>query len=124
MKNIHTWLSEYGESHQNHTNKIIHWICVPVIFFSITALLYSVKLPWHPWNVAMIVLVAVIIYYLRLSVPIGLGMMLFSSVCLLLCHWMERFVPFRYGHRRSYYLYWHGLVSSMATPLKERNLPF
>ena len=32
-------LSEYGESHQNKTNKIIHWICIPLIFWSIIALL-------------------------------------------------------------------------------------
>ncbi|HCF63170.1 MAG TPA: hypothetical protein DEU93_02495 [Chitinophagaceae bacterium] len=94
MKNIHTWLSEYGESHQNHTNKIIHWICVPVIFFSITALLYSIKLPWPPLNVAIVVLAAVILYYLRLSVTIALGMLLFSSLCLVICHWMETVCPF------------------------------
>ena len=39
MKTIHEWFSEYGESHQNRTNKIIHWICIPLIFWSIIALL-------------------------------------------------------------------------------------
>jgi hypothetical protein len=23
------WLAEYGESHKNPTNKLLHWICVP-----------------------------------------------------------------------------------------------
>ncbi|MCB0819369.1 MAG: DUF962 domain-containing protein, partial [Bacteroidetes bacterium] len=31
MKSIHSWLEEYGESHRNSTNKLIHWICVPSI---------------------------------------------------------------------------------------------
>jgi len=31
MKTIEEWFEEYGESHQNKTNKIIHWICVPTI---------------------------------------------------------------------------------------------
>ncbi|HXU26613.1 MAG TPA: Mpo1-like protein, partial [Bacteroidia bacterium] len=44
MKSINQWLSEYGESHQNHRNKTIHFICVPLIFFSIIGLLYSIKL--------------------------------------------------------------------------------
>ena len=28
------WFAEYGESHQHHANELIHWICVPLIFFS------------------------------------------------------------------------------------------
>ena len=39
MKTIYDWFDEYGESHQNRTNKIIHWICIPLIFWSIIALL-------------------------------------------------------------------------------------
>ena len=35
MKSLDTWLDEYGVSHQNKTNKIIHYFCVPLIFFSI-----------------------------------------------------------------------------------------
>ena len=35
MKKIDALLNEYGESHQNKTNKLIHWLCVPLIFFSI-----------------------------------------------------------------------------------------
>lgn len=42
MRRIDELLSEYGESHQNHTNKAIHWICVPLIFFSIVGLLASI----------------------------------------------------------------------------------
>ena len=35
MKNIQNWLDAYGVSHQNKTNKMIHWICVPLIMFSL-----------------------------------------------------------------------------------------
>jgi len=93
MKTIHQWLSEYGESHQNETNELIHWICIPAIFFSITGLLYSIKLPF--WigtvqlNVAMIVLVLVVIYYLSLSRSLWIGMLLFAVLCLGLCYWIE-----------------------------------
>jgi len=34
MKTIYDWLEAYGESHQNKTNKKIHWICVPLIMLS------------------------------------------------------------------------------------------
>ena len=98
MRSINQWLDEYGESHRNETNKLIHWICVPGIFFSITGLLYCIKLPWFitpnvQLNVAMIVLAFAVIYYFRLSASIGLGMFLFGLLCLFLCHIIESFVP-------------------------------
>src|SRR5690554_7576283 len=83
-------LNEYGESHQNSTNKKIHWICVPLIFWSIIALLYSIPngilidLVGDNFfaNWAVIALIPVVIYYLSLSVPITVGMHLFITVCL------------------------------------------
>ena len=42
MRKIDQLLSEYGESHQNATNKAIHWICVPLIFFSVVGLIASI----------------------------------------------------------------------------------
>ncbi len=93
MKTIHQWLNEYGESHQNHTNKAIHWICVPAIFFSITGLLYSIKLPFIisgiQINVAMVVLTMVTLYYISLSKTLWIGLLLFALLCLWLCQLVE-----------------------------------
>ena len=99
MKTIQQWLSEYGESHQNHTNKAIHWICVPAIFFSITGLLYGIKLPFFisgiQLNVAMIVLALVTVYYITLSKTLWIGLFLFAALCLWLCYLIEQanFMP-------------------------------
>lgn len=98
MRTIHQWLHDYGASHTNETNKLIHWICVPAIFFSITGLLYSIKLPLFitgnlQLNVAMIVLSLTTIYYLALSIKIGIGMLLFGLVCLGACYIAEVFLP-------------------------------
>ena len=85
MKTIQQWLSEYGESHQNHTNKTIHWICVPSIFFSIVGLLYCIKLPLVisgvQLNVAMLVLALVTVYYITLSKTLWIGLLLFAVFC-------------------------------------------
>ena len=93
MKTIHQWLSEYGESHQDHTNKTIHWICVPSIFFSITGLLYSIKLPFAvsgiTINVAMIVMILAVLYYFSLSRTLWIGMLLFAVFCLWLSNLIE-----------------------------------
>lgn len=92
MRKIDQLLQEYGESHQNKTNKLIHWICVPLIFFSIVALIWSIPNgplekflgnagnPFVNW--ATVVLVIVLIYYVTLSIPLTIGMMLFSVLCL------------------------------------------
>lgn len=83
MRSINDWLSEYGESHQNKTNKLIHWICVPAIFFSLYGLIYSI--PFHfvevqtarYINYASIGLVFVFLFYLRLSIKLALGMLVY-----------------------------------------------
>ncbi len=100
MKTINQWLDEYGESHQNPTNKTVHWICVPLIFFSLLGLLYSIKLSFFSLgniqgNVALIVLTLTLIYYFNLSKPLSAGMFLFSALCLFICYLIENsaFVP-------------------------------
>lgn len=94
MKPIETWLSEYGKSHTNAVNKRVHWICVPVIFFSIVGLFYTIKLPVMlseglRLNVAMVLLLLVVLYYFSLSRTLWIGMLLFGLLCLAVCHWIE-----------------------------------
>ncbi len=94
MKSINDWLNEYGESHQNPTNKLVHWICVPTIFFCVVGLLYSVKLgltipPGLELNLAMIALALVVVYYIRLSPALSVGMLLFAVLCLYLAQAIE-----------------------------------
>ncbi|KZL27307.1 DUF962 domain-containing protein [Pseudovibrio sp. Ad37] len=85
-RRIDRLLGEYGESHQNHKNKAIHWICVPVIFWTVTALLWSVPTPIglsniSPWlNWCTIGLGLSIIYYLSLSITLAIGMAVFSAL--------------------------------------------
>lgn len=81
-------LAEYGESHQNPTNKAIHWIAVPTIFWTVVALLWSLPMPAFLGgtplvNWATVALVLTVIYYLSLSVPLAIGMLLFSLFCII-----------------------------------------
>ncbi|NLR82152.1 DUF962 domain-containing protein [Chitinophaga eiseniae] len=91
MKTIHQWLDDYGTSHRNPTNKLIHWICVPAIFFSIVGFLYAVQIPGISFmylTLAHIALLAVILYYLRLSASLAAGMLLIGIICL----WLWRMI--------------------------------
>jgi uncharacterized membrane protein YGL010W len=93
MRKIDALLSEYGESHQNSTNKAIHWICVPAIFFSVVGLIASIPAgpvqaflgegnPYANW--ATITLILVTAYYITLSIWLTIGMVLFGLFCLIL----------------------------------------
>jgi uncharacterized membrane protein YGL010W len=99
MRRIDELLSEYGESHQNHTNKMIHWICVPLIFFSIVGLIASIPSgvlqqvmgegnPYSNW--ATLILAVVLIYYVTLSIPLSIGMALFGLACLVFANILSR----------------------------------
>src|SRR5262245_9727712 len=99
MKKIDALFNEYGESHQNSTNKAIHWICVPAIFFSIVGLIASIPSgpvqaifgegnPYANW--ATIVLILVIAYYIPLSISLTIGMTLFGLACIVLIQLIAR----------------------------------
>lgn len=84
------WFAEYGESHQDGTNETIHWICVPIIFFSVLGLLWSIPvpaalagpLPWFRW--VHLPMIGAMLFYFRLSVPLAFGLLGFISVCYIL----------------------------------------
>jgi uncharacterized membrane protein YGL010W len=70
-------LDQYAESHLNPMNEVIHFICVPAIVFSLLGVIWAV----HP--LAALATVAVSIgYYLSLSKPFALGMLLMSGAML------------------------------------------
>jgi len=99
MRKIDQLLTEYGESHQNSTNKTIHWICVPLIFLSVVGLIASLPSsmvqsvlgennPYANW--AAIALILVLIYYVSLSIPLSIGMMLFGALCLFIVNFIAQ----------------------------------
>lgn len=86
-RSLEDWLDAYGESHQNATNKLIHWICVPIIAYSILAFASLVNFP-APFNVglfenlASVLVLGAFLFYLRLSVPMAFAMLIFGGLCL------------------------------------------
>ncbi len=85
-RKIDALLAEYGESHQNPTNKKVHWICVPVIFWTIAALLWSIPVPAVftavPYlNWLTIILGLCVIYYIVMSPRLAVGIVLYCLLC-------------------------------------------
>lgn len=88
MKTAQQWLDAYGASHQNPTNKTIHWICIPLIMISLLGLLASIPSPFEsPWlSWPMVLLVFAVVYYAMLSRPLAVGMVAVSVVMLAAVH--------------------------------------
>lgn len=83
MRKIDKLFEEYAESHQNKTNKLIHWICVPLIFWSILGFISLIPAPhfvlkyFGAISVASIVaIILMTVFYFRLSYTIALIMLL------------------------------------------------
>lgn len=89
MKAIDQWFDEYGESHRNPTNKALHWICVPLITFSVLGILWAI----HPWVSVLAVAVA-LAFYATLSWRITAAMLVLSLIMLLILSIMTYvFIP-------------------------------
>src|SRR5215469_11544165 len=79
MRTVDDWLGEYGASHRNPTNEVLHWICVPPIVLAVMGLLWSLPVPgvfsaistWLNW--ATLVTLAALVYYSLLSPSLTLG---------------------------------------------------
>lgn len=103
MKNAQQWFDEYGVSHQNATNKLIHWICVPAIFFSVIGMLASIPsdslsqfvspalAPYFHFGTLFILIGSV--FYLSMSFTIFIGMLLVSALVILGNAWLAQALP-------------------------------
>ena len=76
-RNIHALLAQYSESHRNPTNELIHFVCVPLIVFSLLGILWAI----HP-VLAIAAVGAALWYYLQLSKPFAVGMLAMSILML------------------------------------------
>jgi uncharacterized membrane protein YGL010W len=85
---INQLLDEYATSHQNKTNKLIHYVAVPIIFWSISAMLWVVKLPYID-NLAIVMTALLSLYYISKDLKIAIQMIVFSVLCLILNDTLE-----------------------------------
>ncbi|AZB16286.1 DUF962 domain-containing protein [Chryseobacterium indologenes] len=81
MRKVDLLFAEYSKSHRNTINKCIHWICVPLIFWTILGFVSLIPSP-HFCNsyfgcismVSLISMVLITLFYVRLSLLIGVVM--------------------------------------------------
>lgn len=88
QRNVDILLNQYAENHLHSTNKLIHWICVPLIVFSLIGLFWSVPFPYLGFlgkyngfiNWASFLIAFSGYYYYRLSPVLSYMMILFVFI--------------------------------------------
>lgn len=75
VRRVDALVERYGESHRHPTNQAIHWVCVPLVTWSLLALL------WVASPAAAYVLIgASFVFYLTLSFTLAMGMLAIAAL--------------------------------------------
>ncbi|MGY0426810.1 MAG: Mpo1 family 2-hydroxy fatty acid dioxygenase [Polaribacter sp.] len=118
MKNAQQWFNAYAVSHQNKINKTIHYVCVPLIFFSVIGLLMSIPTTFlknildlhNPLleNWVAVIGVGISIFYLRLGFWYFTEMLFIILLCIISNFWLGNNVNLFYGSIAIFVLAWIG----------------
>ncbi len=99
IRPVDAYFNQYADSHQHPTNELIHWICVPLIVFSLLGLVWAIPFPHLSFlgkyngvlNWASFLIAFSVYYYYRLSPMLSYFMliiiMLFCYAITLLQQW-------------------------------------
>jgi uncharacterized membrane protein YGL010W len=118
MKTAKQWFDEYAESHQNETNQFVHYICVPIIFFSVIGLLMSIPAVflertfglYNPLveNWAAFVAVLISFFYMRLGFWYFIEMLLVMLLCIVGNFWLGNNINLLYASMIIFVVGWTG----------------
>lgn len=118
MKSVKAYFDEYAVSHQNKTNVAIHFICVPLIFFSVIGLLMTIPATflqnlldiYNPLieNWAVVVGIIISIFYLQLGFWYFVKMFLVMLLSIVFNFWLSQVVPLLYISLSIFVLAWIG----------------
>ncbi|EAQ41790.1 DUF962 domain-containing protein [Polaribacter sp. MED152] len=118
MKSAQAYFDEYAVSHQNETNQTIHYICVPLIFFSVIGLLMSIPTGFLESNLglynplienwAVVVTVFISIFYLRLGFWYFAEMLFVILLCIIGNFWISNVANLLYVSLTIFVLAWIG----------------
>lgn len=98
MRTVQQWFDEYGESHSNPRNELLHFVCVPPIVMCVIGFLWAIPVPGafegvSPWlNWATIVVAAALSYYFALSAALGVGATVALVSLLYVVRWLDTLV--------------------------------
>ena len=91
MRTMQDWLDSYSSDHQNPTNQVFHWLCVPPIVWSVIALLWTIPVPaslLRPGSWAVAVMVLAFYWYWKHSRRLAIALLLAFAVLGLLTNFL------------------------------------
>jgi uncharacterized membrane protein YGL010W len=85
MRTFNEWMSEYGVSHRNPTNQLIHKICVPLIMLTVVGIFKWLPTPEAFQSVphlnwATIFVTGCLMFYLTLNFSMFIGMLVLTGI--------------------------------------------
>lgn len=83
MRTVEALFARYGGFHRHPVNKAIHWVCVPLIVWSVLGMLWALS-PVAAW----IALGGALAFYGWLSLPIAVGMAVVSAGMIYALTWL------------------------------------
>lgn len=99
-KTAEQWFADYGEIQPHSAKQLIHWLCVPLLSFSVLGLTWSVPMPEElmdaaPWfNWTLLALLAETACYVRISPRLSAGLAFWLSLCYSALVALELYAPF------------------------------
>ena len=88
QRSMHDWLESYSQDHQHPTNRLLHWICVPLIVWSVLALLWTIPVPatlLRPGARAVFAIVLAFAWYWKRSHRLGAALLVALAIFALIC---------------------------------------
>ena len=79
MRSVNEWFGNYSQDHRHPTNRLIHWICVPLILWTVMAALWVIPVPpsiGRPGFWCGMAMVAAFAFYWKMSKPVGIAMLI------------------------------------------------
>ena len=95
MADTDKWLDDYGESHRNIRYAPVYWICVPLLVVGVVGLLWAMPVPEAflaispALNWATTFLLAAVVYYFIISMPLAIGMLPFLAALVTFELWLQ-----------------------------------
>jgi uncharacterized membrane protein YGL010W len=93
LRRVDTLLDNYSADHQNPTNQLIHLVCVPLIAWSVSAMLWAIPVPTgvlQPGAWAALAMFVAWMAYWRLSRKLAMGMLVAFLAAIFLNRWIAQ----------------------------------
>lgn len=95
MPEADRWLTDYGASHREIASPAFYWPAALVLVVGMAGMLWSLPVPGEFLQISPLLnwgstfLMAAVVYYFIISVPLAIGMLPFMLALTALAHWLE-----------------------------------